>query len=39
MIRRSAHAMHYPNLLHYDPAYAAASRWGRPWNNCCFVAD
>ena len=21
--------MHYPNLLHYDPAYAAASRWGK----------
>jgi hypothetical protein len=28
-IRRWAHAMHYPNLLHYDPAYAAASRWGK----------
>jgi acyl dehydratase len=28
-IRRWAHAMHYPNLLHFDPAYAAASRWGR----------
>ena len=26
-IRRWAHAMHYPNLLHYDPDYAAASRW------------
>jgi acyl dehydratase len=28
-IRRWAHAMHYPNLLHYDPAFAAASRWGK----------
>jgi hypothetical protein len=28
-IRRWAHAMHYPNLLHYDPPYAAASRWGK----------
>jgi acyl dehydratase len=28
-IRRWAHAMHYANLLHFDPAYAAASRWGR----------
>ena len=28
-IRRWVQAMHYPNLLHYDPAYAAASRWGR----------
>jgi N-terminal half of MaoC dehydratase len=28
-IRRWAHAMHYPNLLHYDPAYAAAGRWGK----------
>jgi acyl dehydratase len=28
-IRRWVHAMHYPNLLHYDPAFAAASRWGR----------
>lgn len=27
-IRRWAHAMHYPNLLHYHPDYAAASRWG-----------
>jgi len=27
-IRRWVHAMHYPNLLHYDPTYAAASRWG-----------
>ena len=27
-IRRWVQAMHYPNLLHYDPAYAAASRWG-----------
>lgn len=28
-IRRWVHAMHYPNLLHYDPDFAAASRWGR----------
>ena len=28
-IRRWTHAMHYPNLLHFDPAFAAASRWGR----------
>lgn len=21
--------MHYPNLLHYDPDYAAEGRWGR----------
>ena len=28
-IRRWAHAMHYPNLLHFDPDFAAASRWGR----------
>ena len=28
-IRRWAHAMHYPNLLHFDPTYAAASRWGQ----------
>ena len=28
-IRRWAQAMHYPNLLHYDPDYSAASRWGR----------
>jgi acyl dehydratase len=28
-IRRWVQAMHYPNLLHYDPAYAAQSRWGR----------
>jgi hypothetical protein len=28
-IRRWVHAMHYPNLLHYDPDYAAASRWGK----------
>ncbi|MDE2303755.1 MAG: MaoC family dehydratase N-terminal domain-containing protein [Sphingomonadales bacterium] len=27
-IRRWAHAMHYPNLLHFDPDFAAASRWG-----------
>jgi N-terminal half of MaoC dehydratase len=28
-IRRWVQAMHYPNLLHYDPAFAGASRWGR----------
>jgi hypothetical protein len=28
-IRRWAHAMHYPNLLHYDPKYSAGSRWGK----------
>jgi acyl dehydratase len=28
-IRRWVHAMHYPNLLHYDPDFAAESRWGR----------
>lgn len=28
-IRRWAHAMHYPNLLHYDPTFAEESRWGR----------
>ena len=26
-IRRWVHAMHYPNLIHFDPASAAASRW------------
>ena len=28
-IRRWVHAMHYPNLAHFDPAYSAASRWGK----------
>ena len=28
-IRRWVHAMHYPNLLHYDPAFSAASRYGK----------
>ncbi len=28
-IRRWVHAMHYPNLLHYDPVFAGESRWGR----------
>jgi hypothetical protein len=28
-IRRWVHAMHYPNLLHYDPSYSATSRWGK----------
>jgi hypothetical protein len=27
-IRRWVHAMHYPNLLHYDPAFSGASRFG-----------
>jgi hypothetical protein len=28
-IRRWVHAMHYPNLLHYDPAFSAAGRFGK----------
>jgi acyl dehydratase len=28
-IRRWVQAMHYPNPLHYDAAYAAESRWGQ----------
>jgi acyl dehydratase len=28
-VRRWVQAMHYPNLLHFDPAYAAESRWGK----------
>ena len=28
-IRRWAHAMHYPNRLHYDPAFSAEGRWGK----------
>jgi len=28
-IRRWVQAMHYPNLIHFDPAYAAASKWGK----------
>ncbi len=28
-IRRWVQAMHYPNLLHYDPAYAREGRWGK----------
>lgn len=28
-IRRWAHAMHYANRLHYDPAFAAESRYGK----------
>ena len=28
-IRRWVHAMHYPNLVHFDPDFAAASRWGK----------
>ncbi|MGE3691546.1 MAG: MaoC family dehydratase N-terminal domain-containing protein, partial [Novosphingobium sp.] len=26
-IRRWAHGMHYPNLLHYDPTFAEQSRY------------
>ena len=28
-IRRWVHAMHYPNLAHFDPGHAEASVWGR----------
>ncbi|MET0240142.1 MAG: MaoC family dehydratase N-terminal domain-containing protein [Sphingobium sp.] len=28
-IRRWAHAMHYANLLHYDPKFASESRFGK----------
>ena len=28
-IRRWVHAMHYPNLVHFDRHYAAESRWGK----------
>ncbi len=28
-IRRWVQAMHYPNLLHYDPVFSGESRWGR----------
>ncbi|HMO69640.1 MAG TPA: MaoC family dehydratase N-terminal domain-containing protein, partial [Novosphingobium sp.] len=28
-IRRWVHAMHYPNLLHFDRHYAAEGRYGR----------
>jgi N-terminal half of MaoC dehydratase len=28
-IRRWVQAMHYPNLLHYDPAFSGASRYGK----------
>jgi hypothetical protein len=28
-IRRWVHAMHYPNLLHYDPVFSGQSRWGK----------
>ncbi|HEX7856690.1 MAG TPA: MaoC family dehydratase N-terminal domain-containing protein [Sphingobium sp.] len=28
-IRRWVQAMHYPNLAHYDPQYAAETRWGK----------
>jgi hypothetical protein len=28
-IRRWAQAMHYPNLLHYDPTFAEQSRYGK----------
>ena len=41
-IRRWVHAMHYPNLLHYDPDFAAASRWGKiiaPQSFCIATDD
>lgn len=28
-IRRWVHAMHYPNLLHFDPKFASESRFGK----------
>jgi N-terminal half of MaoC dehydratase len=28
-IRRWVQAMHYPNLLHYDPAFSGEGRWGK----------
>lgn len=28
-VRRWVQAMHYPNLLHYDPVFAEAGRWGK----------
>jgi hypothetical protein len=28
-IRRWVHAMHYPNLAHYDRFYAAETKWGK----------
>ena len=28
-IRRWVHAMHYPNLLHFDPKFAGESRFGK----------
>ncbi|MET1756280.1 MaoC family dehydratase N-terminal domain-containing protein [Novosphingobium sp. RD2P27] len=28
-IRRWVHAMHYPNLLHFDPKFSSESRWGK----------
>jgi hypothetical protein len=28
-IRRWVHAMHYPNLAHYDPAFSSQTRWGK----------
>jgi hypothetical protein len=41
-IRRWVHAMHYPNLLHYDPDFAAESRWGKiiaPQSFCIATDD
>jgi hypothetical protein len=41
-IRRWVHAMHYPNLLHYDPSFSAQSRWGKllaPQSFCIATDD
>lgn len=38
-IRRWVQAMHYPNPLHFDPDYAAESRWGRIVAPQSFVAS
>jgi acyl dehydratase len=41
-IRRWVHAMHYPNRLHYDPAYAGESHWGdliAPQSFCIATDD
>ena len=41
-IRRWVHGMHYANLLHYDPDYAAESRWGKiiaPQSFCIATDD
>lgn len=38
-IRRWAQGMHYPNPLHFDPDYAAESRWGEIVAPQSFVAS